>query len=78
MAVDSHSPTSLAIATVNAILTSLGDSQNPSNTADPTGPLLGDRDSILSFANDLQNILGDAIHTAKTMFPLKTNTPCNG
>ena len=78
MAVDSHSPTSLAIATANVILTSLGISTNPSNTTAPTGPLLGDRDSILSLATDLQNIIGDAMHMVTTIFPIKAGTKCKG
>jgi hypothetical protein len=75
LAVDSHSPTSLAFATANAILMSLGDGTNtltPENTA---GQHLGDRDSL---ATDLKNILGDAMNIATTMFPLKATTPCNG
>jgi hypothetical protein len=78
VAVVSHSPISLAIATANAILTSLRDSPNPSNTLDPTGSLLGDRDSIILLDTDLQNIIVDVMHVATTMFPLKASTPCKG
>ena len=41
-------------------------------------PVLGDRDSILSLATDLQSILGEAMHMATTMFPLKAGTPNKG
>jgi hypothetical protein len=78
VAVDSYSPTSLAIATTNVILTSLGDSLNSSNITDPTGPMLGERNYILSLATYLQIILEDAMHMATTMFPLKAFTPCKG
>jgi hypothetical protein len=40
--------------------------------------MFGDRDSILSLATDLQNILRDATHMATTMFPLKAATPGKG
>jgi hypothetical protein len=40
--------------------------------------MLGDIDSILSLATDLQNILEDAMHMAKTMFPLKAGAPGKG
>jgi hypothetical protein len=76
MAKDSHSPTSQAIAAAKAILTNLGDSPNLAITTDPTGSMLGDRDSILSLATNLQNMLGDAMHMDTIMFPLKTGTPC--
>jgi hypothetical protein len=66
--IDSHSPTSLAIATANSILTNLQGPTNPSDTRDPTEPVLGGRYSILSLAADLQNILGDAMHMATTVF----------
>jgi hypothetical protein len=66
--IDSHSPTALAIATTNAILTNLQSPTNPSDTRDPTEPVLGGRDSILSLAADLQNILVDAMHMATIIF----------
>ncbi len=75
--IDSHSPTSLAITTANTILHNLQNPPDPPYTRDPTVPDLSDRDSILSLAADLQNILGDAMHMAMTMFPLKAATPGN-
>jgi hypothetical protein len=38
--------------------------------------MLDDKDSILSLATYLQNILGDAMHMATTMFSLKAGTTC--
>jgi len=38
----------------------------------------GDRDSTLTPATDLQNIMGDVMHMATTMFPLKAATPDKG
>ena len=78
VAVDSHSPTSLAIATANANLRSLGDGTNTTTPVNIAGHHLSGRDSILSFATDLQSILGDAMDMATTMFPLKATTPCKG
>jgi hypothetical protein len=78
VAVDSHSPTSLTLATANVILTGLEDTPSPFTTADLTGPRLGDRDSILSLATYLQNIFGEAMHMAMNMFPLKAGTPGKG
>ena len=75
VAIDSHSPTSMAIATANATRTHLRDCTNPSKTKDPTGPMLDDRDIILSLATYLYTILGEAMHMATTMFPLKAGTP---
>ncbi len=75
MSVGSYHPTFLAIATANAILNGLEDPQ-PSLTATiHTGSRIGDRDSILSLAADLQHILEDAMDLATTMFPLKADTP---
>jgi hypothetical protein len=65
--IDSHSPTSLAIVTANAILTNLQDPTNPTDTPDPTEHVLCGRDLILSLATDLQTILGDAMHLATTI-----------
>jgi hypothetical protein len=78
VAVDSHSPTSLAIVTANAILRCLKDGTHIATPANTTGQQLGDMDSILSLATDLQNIRGDAMDMATTMFPLETTTPCKG
>jgi hypothetical protein len=76
--VESHSATSLAIATANAILNSLGGSPPKSKPANTPGHHLGGREAILSLAADLQNILGDAMDMAKTMFPLKATTSNKG
>jgi hypothetical protein len=76
--VDSYHPTLLAIATANAILTRIADTQTSLTTAAHTGARLGGRDSILSLAADLQNILGNAMNMATTMFPLKAGTPTKG
>ncbi len=57
VAVAFHTPSSLAPATVKAILTSLESAPHPPPPEDPTGPRLGDRDSILYLAADLQTIL---------------------
>ena len=76
VAVESHSPTSLVIATANAILRNLEDGTTvvtPENTA---GQQLGGMDSILSLATDLQQIQGNATDMATTMFTLKDTTPC--
>ena len=78
MIVDSHSPISLAIATANAILTSLEDTTPPPSPFEPINLYLRRRESILSLAIDLQNILGDAMDMASSMFPQKSNTPGNG
>jgi hypothetical protein len=73
---DSNSPTLLAIATAGAILDNLADPlATTGSTEGDTGVHLGDRESILSLASDLQNILGDAMDLATTMFPLKASTP---
>ncbi len=71
VAVDSHSPTSMAIATAIAILNSLEDRKHESKHATTPGQHLGGRESVLSLAADLQNILGNARDMAKIMFPLK-------
>ncbi len=68
----------MAIATANAILANLQGPTNPSDTTDPMECLLGGRDSILSLAADLQNILGVAMHLDTTMFQLKACTPHKG
>jgi hypothetical protein len=76
--IDSHSPTSLVITTANAILHFLQNPSNPPYTRNPTEPELDGRDQILSLAADLQNILGDAMHMATAVFPLKVATPGKG
>jgi hypothetical protein len=68
VAVDSHSPTYLAIATANAILNSLEDSTPKSKPATTPGQHLGGRWSIFSLAADLKNTLGNAVDMPKTMF----------
>ena len=75
MSIDSYHPTFLAIATANAILNELEDTQPSPTAAVPTGSRIGDRDSILSLAADLQHILEEAMDLATTMFPLKADTP---
>jgi hypothetical protein len=78
VAVDSHFPTSQAITTTSAILNSLGDSTTTQNPANIARHHLGVRESILSLVADLQNILGDAMDMATTMFPLKAPIPRKG
>ena len=74
----SHPSISLAIATANAILDNLRD--NPHNTTPVPSPhhQLGSTESILSLADDLQNILGEAMDLAKSMLPLKATAPNKG
>ena len=78
MSVDSYHPTFLAIATANAILNGLEDTQTSPTAAIHTGSWIGDRDSILSLAEDLQHILEDAMNLATKMFPLKADAPAKG
>jgi hypothetical protein len=75
VSVDTYHPTFLAIATANAILTGIEDTQPSHTAATLTGVRLGDRDSILSLAADLQHTLGEAMDLATKMFPLKAGTP---
>jgi hypothetical protein len=75
---DYHSPISLAIATTNAILTSLEDTTPPPNPLEPTHHYPRGREYILSIANDLQNILGDAMDLATSTFSQKSITPDKG
>jgi hypothetical protein len=76
--VDSQSHISLAIATVNAILASLENIAPPPNLVEPTHHSLGGKESILSLANDLQNMLGDAMALATSMFPKKSTLRARG
>jgi hypothetical protein len=78
VAVDSRSPTSLEIATANALFKSLGDGTNTTTPATAAAQHLGGRDSVLSLATDLQIILMDAMDMATTIFPLKATTMCKG
>ena len=77
VAVDSHSPIHLTIATAHAILSSLADGV-PTVTHATTSQQLGGRESILSLASYLHQILDDAMSLATTLFPLKANTPRKG
>ncbi len=45
---------------------------------DPTDRVWGSRDSILSLVTYIQNILGEAMLLATTMFQLKAGTPNKG
>ncbi len=76
MAGDSHSPTSLGIATANAILGFLGGTTPTPITTEPPTLHMGGRDFILSLASDLQAILGDeAMLLATNMLPHKPKAP---
>ena len=78
VAINSHSPTTLAIATANAILRNLEDGTNIATPETATGQQIVGGDSILSLAADLQQVLGDAIDMVPTMFSLKATTACKG
>jgi hypothetical protein len=68
VAVDSHSPTTLAIATANAILRNPEDGMNIA-TPETMGRQIGSREFILYLAADLHRILGDAMVMATTTVP---------
>ncbi len=78
MSVDSYHPTFLAIATANAILNGLEVTHISPTAAIHTESWIGDRDSIICLAADLQHTLGEAMDLATNMFPLKAGTPTKG
>ena len=74
---DSPSPIRQTIVTANVILRILEDGVTVATPA-IAGQHIGGKDSIISLATDLQQILDDAMSMATAMFPLKDSTPCKG
>ena len=75
VAVDSHTATTLAKATALSLMTLI---EFPTGPISPEGTRETSQDTkthILELANTLQDILGEAMDTATTMFPYKVAPP---